>query len=120
MLDVDRSRSEAFVFVGSYSHTATEVRFLPAAAARAGAARDRRRAAPTTSTTVDHRGDLFYILTNDRGRNFRLVTAPVATPDEAHWRELVPHRDAVMLEEVELFATTWCCTSARTACPSCA
>ena len=28
---------------------------------------------------VDHRGDLFYIRTNAGGRNFRLVTAPVAS-----------------------------------------
>jgi oligopeptidase B len=28
-----------------------------------------------------------------QGRNFRLVTAPVATPDPSHWTEVLPHRD---------------------------
>ena len=29
---------------------------------------------------VDHHGDEFFIRTNDKGRNFRLVRAPVADP----------------------------------------
>ena len=53
---------------------------------------------------VDHRRGEFWIRVNDRGRNFRLVTAPVATPDPAHWTEVVPQRDDVMLSNVECFA----------------
>jgi oligopeptidase B len=44
--------------------------------------------------SVDHRNGLWFIRTNDRGRNFRLVTAPVATPGREHWTERIPHRDA--------------------------
>ena len=40
---------------------------------------------------------------NDTARTFRVVTAPVATPGRAHWRELIAHREDVMLEELELF-----------------
>ena len=36
--------------------------------------------------SADHRDGLWYIRANDRGRNFRLVTAPVATPGREHWR----------------------------------
>jgi oligopeptidase B len=54
--------------------------------------------------SIDHRNGLWFIRTNDRGRNFRLITAPVATPGREHWTELIPHRDDVMLEEVDLFA----------------
>jgi oligopeptidase B len=53
---------------------------------------------------IDHRNGLWFIRTNDQGRNFRLVTAPVATPGREHWTELIPHRVDVMLEEVDLFA----------------
>jgi len=52
---------------------------------------------------VDHRGDLFWIRVNDHGKNFRLVTAPVATPDPSHWTELLPHRPDVMLAGVACF-----------------
>ncbi len=30
--------------------------------------------------TVEHHGDSFYILADDKGRNFRLVKAPVSNP----------------------------------------
>jgi oligopeptidase B len=54
--------------------------------------------------SIDHRNGLWFIRTNDEGRNFRLVTTPVATPGRDHWTELIPHRDDVMLEDIELFA----------------
>src|ERR1035437_5301878 len=54
--------------------------------------------------SIDHRNGLWFIRTNDRGRNFRLVTAPVSTPGREHWTELIAHRDSVMIEEIELFA----------------
>ena len=52
---------------------------------------------------ADHHGDFFYIRTNDKGRNFRLVKAPVSDPRPENWTEVVPHRPDVMLEGVELF-----------------
>jgi oligopeptidase B len=32
------------------------------------------------------------------------VTAPVATPGREHWTERIPHRDTVMIEEIDLFS----------------
>jgi len=54
--------------------------------------------------SIDHRNGLWFIRTNDRGRNFRVVTAPVAAPGREHWTELIAHRDGVMIEEIDLFA----------------
>jgi oligopeptidase B len=102
-LDVSRSRSGAYLFVVAGSHTSSEIRFLSAADPSARltliAAREKDR-----EYDVDHRGDLFYIRVNDRGRNFRLVAAPVSDPAPASWKEIVPHRDDVMLEALDLFA----------------
>jgi oligopeptidase B len=53
---------------------------------------------------VDHRGDLFYIRTNKGCRNFRVVTAPVASPGETGWKELLPCRPAIMVSGLSLFA----------------
>ncbi len=54
---------------------------------------------------ADHRNGLFFIRTNDRGRNFRLVTAPAASPSRDNWSEVIAHRPEVMLEDVDLFAS---------------
>lgn len=101
-LDIHRSRSGAFLFLITASHTTSEFRLLdastPEASPKLVAARRQDH-----EYEMDHQGDRFLVRTNDRGRNFRLVEVPVDTPGEAHWRELVPHRDGVMLESVVSF-----------------
>ena len=52
---------------------------------------------------MDHRDGEFWIRTNDKGRNFRLVVAAAKDPSRASWTEVVPHRDDVMLAGVDLF-----------------
>ncbi|HET7103421.1 MAG TPA: S9 family peptidase [Terracidiphilus sp.] len=54
--------------------------------------------------SVAHRNGVWFIRTNDKGRNFRLVTARVEAPGREHWQELIAHRDDVMLEDHEMFA----------------
>jgi oligopeptidase B len=86
----------------SSSHTTSEARVLPADAPEGGwtlvAPREQDH-----EYYVEHRGDLFYIRTNSGGRNFRLVTAPVAAPGRANWKEIIPHRPDVMLTSIDLF-----------------
>ncbi|MFZ4530171.1 MAG: S9 family peptidase, partial [Undibacterium curvum] len=52
---------------------------------------------------VEHRDGLLYIKTNKHAKNFRLVTAPLATPGEKYWKELVPHNKQALLLNVEVF-----------------
>jgi oligopeptidase B len=99
---VGRTKSRAYLLLGIGSHTTSETRYLVADAPEG----EWRTVAPRRHEheyDVDHHGDVFYIRSNDRGRNFRLVTAPVADPGEASWREVIPHRPDVMLEGIELF-----------------
>ncbi|MGB7547254.1 MAG: S9 family peptidase [Terracidiphilus sp.] len=102
-LGAGRTRDGKFVLLESASHTTSECWALPAdeplgAFTLISPRQDEHEYA------IDHRNGLWFIRTNDKGRNFRLVTAPVATPDRAHWTERIPHRDGVMLEDVDLFA----------------
>ena len=101
-LEVDRSRSKDFIFVTSASHTTSEVRFFGASDPNAALVVVQPRE-PGHEYYVDARGGLLYIRTNSGGRNFRLVTTPVWAPRKENWTELVPHRDDVMLEEVDAF-----------------
>ena len=102
-LGVGRTRDGKYIVVESSSHTTSEARVLaaddPAGSFAVIAPREDEH-----EYSVDHRNGLWFIRTNDRGRNFRLVTAPVATPGREHWTELIAHRDYVMLEDVDLFA----------------
>ena len=102
-VSVSLSRSGEWLFYTISSHTTSEVRVLradrPTGMFMAIAPRVQDR-----EYYVDHRRNKFWIRTNDKGRNFRLVTAPVDSPDVTHWTEVVPHRDDVMLANVECFA----------------
>ena len=102
-LGAGRTRDGKFLVLESASHTTTESQVLPAADPKAAFTLIAPRQ-DDHEYSIDHRNGLWFIRTNDRGRNFRLVTAPVATPDREHWTELIPHRDTVMLEDVDLFA----------------
>ncbi len=52
---------------------------------------------------VDHYHDKFYIRTNWDAKNFRLMEAPVDKTTKENWTEVIPHRDDVLFEEVEIF-----------------
>src|SRR2546421_6465022 len=101
-LEVDRSRSKDFIFVTSGSHTTSEVRFFGASDPNAALVLVQPREAGHEYYAAA-RGGLLYIRTNSGGRNFRLVTAPLWSPRTENWKELVPHREDVMLEQVDAF-----------------
>jgi oligopeptidase B len=102
-LGLGRTRDGKYLVMESASHTTSECHFLaaddPAGSFRVITPRDDEH-----EYSLDHRNGLWFIRTNDRGRNFRLVTAPVDAPERENWSELIPHREDVMLEDVDLFA----------------
>jgi oligopeptidase B len=102
-LGAGRTRDGRYIVMESASHTTSESQVL-------------RADEPTDAFSVicprhdeheysvDHRNGMWFIRTNDNGRNFRLVTAPVESPAQDFWTERIPHRSNVMLEDVDLFA----------------
>lgn len=101
-LGAGRTRDGKYLIVEAGSHTTTEAKFLAADNPTGEwAVIDPR--VDEHEYSVDHREGLWYIRTNDQGRNFRLVTTPVATPGREHWTEVIPHRADVMLEDADLF-----------------
>jgi len=102
-LDAGRTRDGKFLVMESASHITTESWVLPAVNPEGAFALISPRQ-DEHEYSIDHRNGLWFIRTNDKGRNFRLVTAPTDTPGRGHWTELIAHRDDVMLEDVDLFA----------------
>jgi len=102
-LGVGRTRDGKFLVMESASHITSEARVLPAnepwSAWRLISERK-----DDHEYSLEHRNGLWFIRTNDAGRNFRLVTAPVDSPGRNHWTERIAHRPEVMLEDVDLFA----------------
>jgi oligopeptidase B len=53
--------------------------------------------------SVDHYQDKFYIHTNLDAKNFRLMETPVSKTAKENWKEVIPHRDDVLLQGFEVF-----------------
>lgn len=54
--------------------------------------------------SIAHYADRFYILTNkDDATNFKLMTTPENATSQENWKDLIPHRDDVLLEDIEIF-----------------
>src|SRR5215470_3333887 len=83
-----RTRDDKYIVLESASHTTSEAQFLPADSPEA----EFHLVAPRRDNIeyyIDHRNGLFFIRVNDMGRNFRLVTAPVANPGSENWTEVI-------------------------------
>jgi oligopeptidase B len=101
-LGAGRTRDGKYIVMESASHIASESWVLKADEPEgAFSLIDARE--DDHEYSIDHRNGLWFIRTNDKGRNFRLVTAPAETPGREHWTERIAHRADVMLEEVDLF-----------------
>ena len=51
------------------------------------------------------RGDTLFILTNADGAiDFKIVTAPLASPARANWKDLIPYRAGIYVLDIELYA----------------
>ena len=101
-IDAGRTRSREFLTLSILSHTTTEMRFLPAAQPE-GEWKIMEPRRDNIEYYADHRGDQFYIRTNDTAQTFRIVTAPVATPGHEHWKELIAPRPDVPVEDIDTF-----------------
>jgi len=101
-VSVWKTRSERFIMIDSEQTLASEVRFLdagkPAGEFRIIAPRERG-----VEYSVSEVDDRFIIRTNLGAKNFRLMVAPVAKPGREYWREIIPGRDDVFLQGVEVF-----------------
>jgi oligopeptidase B len=100
---LERSRDKAYLFAVSESKLSTEVRSLelknPANEFRVI---EPRR--PDHKYYVTHANGKFFIRTNDKAKNYRVMTADPARPELANWTEFIPHNPAIKIEDIDLFA----------------
>jgi oligopeptidase B len=101
-VEVTATRSKGYVVFTSESSETTEVQVLDANKPMGKFALVEKRKFGH-KYNVDHHGNEFYIVTDDKGRNSRLVTTPVSKPAQANWKELIPHRADTRLENVDIF-----------------
>ncbi len=101
-VQVKRSRSDKYIFIVSeLNQVSTEYKYLdasnPTAAFKVFLPRERQ------VYEVDHAGDRFYIMTDKDAPNFRIMTCDETNTAASNWKELIPHRDNVLISDFTLF-----------------
>ncbi len=101
-LGLGKTRSRRFVFIELASPLTSELRYLEAGDPRA----EFRVMLPRRQDVeydASHHGEYFYIRTNDRAKNFRLMRTEVGDPSSENWHEVIPARADVTIEGVDSF-----------------
>ncbi|OIQ29105.1 MAG: oligopeptidase B [Bacteroidetes bacterium MedPE-SWsnd-G2] len=54
--------------------------------------------------SISHYQDHFYVITNkDDAFNFKLMKTSLSETKKEHWTEVIPHREDVLLEDIDIF-----------------
>ena len=54
--------------------------------------------------SISHFGDSFYVMTNkDKATNFKLMKTPENATLKENWKDIIAHRENVLLEDIEIF-----------------
>ena len=87
---IERTTSGAFAVIRVSDHDASECHLLDLAdpSAKPRCIEKRR---PQCLYSIAHRGDALFIRTNADAEDFRIVTAPLASPGAETWVDVVPH-----------------------------
>nr|WP_298998548.1 S9 family peptidase [uncultured Allomuricauda sp.] len=100
---VYKSKSREYIIIGSVSTLTTEYQILkasdPNGEFKVFSPRERG-----LEYSISHYQDNFYVLTNkDGATNFKLMQTTSGKTESSNWKEFIPHREDVLLEDVDIF-----------------
>jgi oligopeptidase B len=99
---VYKTKSRKYLVIGSESTLSDEYRFLDAANPEGNFAIFQPRQANLEYEIADY-NDRFYIRTNYKAINFRLMETSLDKTGVESWKEVIPHREDVLLEAFDVF-----------------
>ncbi len=99
-----RSKSGNYIIISSHSTLTMEHSFLDASnpTGEFKVFQPRERG---LEYEIANFGDHFYVVTNWNAKNFRLMKTSASATAKENWQEIIPHRDDVLLEDLDIFST---------------
>ena len=102
-VDVSKEKSKKYIVISSSSTLTTEYRTLLADKPDGKFTVFQKRVRGL-EYDISHFDDSFYIVTNkDKATNFKLMKTPENATSKENWKDLIPHREDVLLEDIEIF-----------------
>ena len=100
---VYKSKSKKYLIITSESTLTSEYQILLSATPDAKFKVFQKRTREL-EYSISHYEDSFYIVTNkDDATNFKLMKTPEDKTSNENWVDLIPHREEVLLEEIDIF-----------------
>jgi oligopeptidase B len=111
-VNLSQTKSRKYILINSTQTLTTEIRYLDASKPDEELKVFEPRKV-NHEYSIDHIGNEFYIRTNSDGAtNFKLMKTAEGKTEKANWKEVIPHRSDVLLENFELF-DKWLVTEER-------
>ena len=102
-VSISKEKSRKYIVIGSGSTLTTEYRILNSSDPDGEFTVFQPRVRGL-EYSISHYEDSFYILTNkDKATNFKLMKTPEGKTGKKNWVDLIPHREDVLLEDIEIF-----------------
>lgn len=102
-VSVSKEKSKKYIVIGSGSTLTTEYRILNSDNPDGEFTIFQPRVRGL-EYSISHFGDSFYVLTNkDKATNFKLMKTPENATSKENWKDLIPHRKEVLIEDIEIF-----------------
>ncbi len=101
-VSIRKSRSQRFIFIHSDSQIASEVSFIDANRPSDNPQIVTTRRDGIEYSAVHHEGH-FYIVTNDKAMNFKIVRTPIDKPSVENWKDVIPYDPAVRILRASAF-----------------
>ena len=102
-VSVSKEKSRKYIVIGSGSTLTTEYRILNSDTPEGEFVVFQPRVRGL-EYSISHFGDSFYILTNkDKATNFKLMKTPENATAKENWKDIIAHREDVLLEDIEIF-----------------
>ncbi|MGC6421730.1 MAG: S9 family peptidase [Flavobacteriaceae bacterium] len=110
---VGSTKSRKYITIFSYSTLTSEQQFLEAENPLGDFQTIQKRQRGLEYSAA-HFGDYFYITTNaDGAANFKVMKTPTRQPSKKNWEEWIPHREDVLIEDLDLFQDYWVMTERK-------
>lgn len=101
-IGVGKAKSGKFIYIYSGGTLSSETRYLDADDPM-GTFKLFQPRMPEVLYSVTALADRFLIVTNQNATNFKLMECPFDQTGQEHWKEVIPHRPDVLLEDVDEF-----------------
>ncbi len=115
-VEVYKTKSDSYIVISSESTLSTECRILDANNPD-GEFRVFQTRLPDMEYSIDHQNGRFLVLTNDKAVNFRLMEVGEKNTSIENWKVLIPARENVMVEEVDVFNDFYIVTERKDGLP---